>query len=277
MNGKTFWLGSRVKTRLKADGDKKTRSFMHAHAVAKREGKNMPTPHNAANKGDIAKVVLMPGDPLRAQYVAEHFFDDVSQFSDVRNMLGFTGTYKGVPVSAMGSGMGIPSIAIYSWELYTHYDVDTIIHIGSTGALSSELALRDIVLAQGACTNSAYLSQFGFPGTFAPIADFGLLRSAVESCERYGIRYQVGNVMSTDVFYGDPSNWDALKDMGVLGLEMEAAGLYFNAAKLGKRALAIMTVSDCPLTGESLDAHERQASFTEMMQVALDVAISCSN
>jgi purine-nucleoside phosphorylase len=150
----------------------------------REKGKNMPTPHNAANKGDIAKVVLMPGDPLRAQYVAEHFFDDVSQFSDVRNMLGFTGTYKGVPVSAMGSGMGIPSIAIYSWELYTHYDVDTIIRIGSTGALSAELALRDIVLAQGACTNSGYLSQIGFPGTFAPIADFGLLRSAVKSCER---------------------------------------------------------------------------------------------
>ncbi len=235
----------------------------------------MPTPHNTAQKGDIANVVLMPGDPLRAQFVAEHFLDDVVQFNDVRNMLGFTGFYEGERVSVMGSGMGVPSMAIYSWELYTHYDVDAIIRIGSTGGLGPGIGVRDIILAQGACTDSNYLTRFSFPGTYAPIADFGLLRSAVESCERHGLTHHVGNIMTTDVFYSETSSLEALARMGVLGVEMEAAVLYFNAAKAGKRALAIMTVSDLPITGESLDSHERQVSFTEMMQVALDVALGC--
>ena len=233
----------------------------------------MPTPHNAAHKGDIAKVVLMPGDPLRAQFVADNFLEDVVQFNAVRNMLGFTGTYHGTRVSVMGSGMGIPSMAIYSWELYTHYDVDAIIRIGTMGGLGAGIGLRDVVLAQGACTDSSYLSRFGFPGTYAPIADFGLLRRAVESCEQHHMAYRVGNVMTTDVFYRDSPMWDGLQAMGVLGIEMEAAGLYFNAARAGKRALAILTVSDLPRTGESLDSHERQVSFTDMMQVALDTAL----
>ena len=233
----------------------------------------MPTPHNTANKGDIAKVVLMPGDPLRAKFVAMNFLQDVSQFCAVRNMLGFTGTYEGVPVSVMGSGMGIPSIAIYSWELYNEYDVDAIIRIGSIGGLAPQVRLRDVVIAQGACTNSNFAHALGLPATFAPIADFDLLRSAVESCERRNVPYWVGNVLSSDAFYGAAGQLEEWADAGVLGVEMEAAGLYMNAAKSHKKALTIATVSDLPLTGESLDSDQREKTFTHMMEVALDVAV----
>lgn len=234
----------------------------------------MPTPHNTAEKGQIAKVVLMPGDPLRAQYVAEHYLDDFTRFNTVRNMFGFTGSYQGVEVSVMGSGMGIPSIGIYSWELYNVYDVDTIIRIGSAGGLAPEVKLRDIVIGQGACTDSNYPQSFGLPGTFAPIGDFGLIRDAVEACERLGAPYHVGNLLSSDVFYSEPGVNEAWAAMGVLAVEMEAAGLYMNAIKARKRALGIMTVSDLPITGEGLPAEERQTGFTQMMEVALAVAVA---
>lgn len=233
----------------------------------------MPTPHNAAEVGSIAKVVLMPGDPLRAKYVADHYLEDAQLFSRVRNMLGYTGTYKGVPVSVMGSGMGIPSIAIYSYELYEFYGVQTILRIGSAGGLAPEVGLRDIVLGQGACTDSNYATQFGVPGTPAPICDFGLLRNAVEAAEKVGAPYHVGNLLSTDTFYCDASVHKAWTSMGVLAVEMEAAGLYLNAARSHKKALGIMTVSDLPLTGEGLDANERETSFTQMMEIALAVAV----
>ena len=232
----------------------------------------MSTPHNAAKPGDIAKVVLMPGDPLRAKYVADHYLTDVTCFNEVRNMYGFTGTYEGARVSVMGSGMGIPSIAIYSYELYHFYDVDAIIRIGSAGGLAPEVKLRDVLIGQGACTNSNYAAQYRLPGTIAPIADFGLLRSAVEAAEAQGASYHVGNLLSTDVFYCDSSENEAWAAMGVLGAEMEAAALYLNAIAAGKKALGIMTVSDLPLTGESLSADERQNSFTQMMEIALTVA-----
>lgn len=234
----------------------------------------MPTPHIEAEKGQIAPVVLMPGDPLRAKFVAETYLEDVRLFTQVRNMLGFTGTYQGTEVSVMGSGMGMPSIAIYSWELYDYYDVDSIIRIGTAGGLAPQVQLRDIVIGQGACTNSNMPKTLGLPGTYAPIADFGLLRSAVGACEKSGVTYHVGNILSTDVFYSDSSISQAWADMGVLAVEMEACALYLNAAKLRKHALTIATISDLPLTGESLPAEVRQLSFTEMMEVALEVAVT---
>ncbi len=233
----------------------------------------MSTPHNGAERGDIAKVVLMPGDPLRAKYVAEHYLEDPKLFTRVRNMYGYTGTYQGAPVSVMGSGMGVPSIAIYSHELYDVYDVDAIIRIGSTGGLAPEVKLRDIVMGQGACTDSNYAAQFGMPGTLAPICDFGLLRCAVEEAERLGASYHVGNILTTDTFYSKPGVNEAWASMGVLAVEMEAAALYLNAVRAHKKALAIMTVSDLPLTGEGLSAEERETSFTQMMEVALAVAV----
>ncbi len=232
----------------------------------------MPTPHNAAQPGDIASTVLMPGDPLRAQYVAEHYLEDVTCFNEVRNMLGFTGTYQGKRLSVMGSGMGMPSIAIYSYELYNFYDVDTIIRIGSAGGLAPTVNLRDIVIGQAACTDSGFAHQYKLPGTIAPIADFGLLRLAVEAAEERGATYHVGNLLSTDVFYSDPSDAEKWAEMGVMAAEMEAAALYLNAMKARKRALGIMTISDLVLRAGSLPAMERQSSFTEMMEIALAVA-----
>ena len=234
----------------------------------------MATPHNTAEQGQIAKVVLMPGDPLRAKYVADNYLEDVEQFNAVRNMFGFTGTYRGHRVSVMGSGMGIPSIGIYSWELYHSYDVDAIIRIGTAGGLGDEVQLRDVVIAQGASTDSNFASQFDLPGTFAPLADFGLLRTAVEAAEELGFAYRVGNVVSSDVFYC-PEDWHRRwAEMGCLAVEMESAGLYMNAAAAGKKALGIFTVSDIPMRGESLPAEERQTTFTQMMEVALSTAAS---
>ena len=234
----------------------------------------MPTPHNSAAKGQIAKTVLMPGDPLRAKVVAETFLDNPVCFNEVRGMLGFTGTYKGHTLSVMGSGMGIPSIAIYSYELYHFYDVDTIIRIGSAGGLAPQVNLRDIVIGQAACTDSNFAAQYKLPGTIAPIADFALVRRAVEVAESLGANYHVGNLLSSDVFYSEREASEAWAKMGVLGVEMEAAALYLNAIAAGKRALGIMTVSDLVLREGSLPAEERQNSFTQMMEIALETAIS---
>lgn len=234
-----------------------------------------PTPHNQATEGQIAKTVLMPGDPLRAKYVADTYLEDVTCFNQVRNMLGFTGTYKGKPVSVMGSGMGVPSIGIYSFELFNFYDVDNIIRIGTAGGLAPDVRLRDLVIGMGACTDSNYAAQFRMPGTLAPIADFGLLRKAVESAERLGFDYKVGNVLSSDAFYNDDETVnERWASMGVLAVEMESVALYLNAIRARKHALCLLTVSDLPLSGEGLPAEDRQTSFTQMMEVALEVAVS---
>jgi purine-nucleoside phosphorylase len=233
---------------------------------------NVPTPHNAAKPGEIAKKVLMPGDPLRAKFIAETYLENVERFTTVRNMFGYTGIYKSRPVSVMGSGMGIPSIGIYSFELYNFYGVDSIIRVGSAGALADDLQLMDVVIAMGACTNSNFASQFKLPGTFAPIADFSLLRRAVEVAESQGLPYKVGNVLSSDTFYNaDKTADDLWKSMGVLGIEMEAAGLYMNAIKAGKKALSILTISDHIYRPEALTAEERQVGFNRMIEMALEI------
>lgn len=232
-----------------------------------------PTPHNGAVKGDFAKTVLMPGDPLRAQYIAETYLEDVRQVTGVRNMLGFTGSYKGRPLSVMGGGMGMPSVGIYTYELFHFYDVDNIIRIGSAGALRDELQLKDLVIAMGACTDSRYAYQYDLPGTFAPIADFGLLKKAVDTAERLGVRTAVGNVVSADVFYnGYPQVNEKWRSMGVLAVEMEAAALYMNAAAAGKHALCMLSISDHLFRDEALDAEQRQVGFRQMMEVALELA-----
>ena len=233
----------------------------------------MSTPHINATPGDFAKTVLMPGDPLRSRFIAETYLEDRKLVNDVRGVQGYTGTYKGVPVSVMASGMGIPSIGIYSYELFNFFGVENILRVGSAGAISEKLKVRDIVLGQGACTNSAFGDQFGFRGHFAPIADYGLLRSAGDIAEEMGLRYQVGNLLSSDTFYDDDKTANAAwMKLGVLAIEMEAAALYYNAARAGKHALAICTISDHVLTGEETTAEERQVSFTQMMELALEVA-----
>lgn len=233
----------------------------------------MSTPHNGAEKGDIAKTVLMPGDPLRAKYIADTYLKDVKCFNTVRNMFGYTGTYEGKEVSVMGSGMGMPSIGIYSFELYHFYDVDQIIRIGSAGGISDKVKVRDLVIGMGASTNSNFASQYKLPGTFAPIADFGLLRKAVEIAEEKNIPVAVGNILSSDTFYTDDETAnDQWKKMQILCVEMEAAALYMNAARAGKKALCMLTISDHLYTGEVLSAEERQTSFHEMMEVALKLA-----
>ena len=233
----------------------------------------MSTPHNTAKPSEVAKTVLMPGDPLRAKYVAEHYLEDVVCINQVRNMLGFTGTYQGKRITVMGSGMGMPSIGIYSYELYNFYDVDTIIRIGTAGGLSPRVQLRDVVMGQAACTNSNYAAHYKLPGIIAPICDFGLLRMAVDEAERLGVTYHVGDLLSTDVFYGAAADNKPWIEMGVLATEMEAAALYLNAMEAGKKALGIMTISDHVVTGESLSADDRQNTFTQMMEIALGVAV----
>ena len=234
---------------------------------------SIPTPHNSAKKGDIAKKVLMPGDPLRAKYIAETYLENPVCFNTVRNMFGYTGAYKGEQISVMGSGMGMPSMGIYSYELYNFYDVEKIIRIGSAGALQDHLKLMDVVIGMGACTDSNYVYQYGLPGTFAPIADYDLLNRAVETAKRQGTNVVVGNVLSSDVFYNaNPNVNDLWRSMGVLAVEMEAAALYMNAARAGVNALTILTISDCPLTGEETTSHERQVAFTKMMEIALELA-----
>lgn len=230
-----------------------------------------PTPHIGAKYGDIAETMIMAGDPLRAKFMAETFLENPVQFNNVRGMLGFTGTYQGKRISVMGHGMGMPSIGIYTYELFNFYGVKTIIRVGSAGSIHPDLHLGDLVIAQGACTNSNYVLQYELPGTYAPIADFNLLRGAAEACDRLGYRYKVGNVFSSDVFYGENPHNDKWMNMGVLAVEMEIAALYMNAARSGNRALGICTISDHILTGEATTAEERQLTFTKMMDVAFSL------
>ena len=233
----------------------------------------MGTAHNKAEVGDIAKTVLMPGDPLRAKYIAETYLTEVKCFNSVRNMLGFTGKYNGKEISVMGSGMGMPSIGIYSHELYQFYNVESIIRIGSAGALHDDIDLKDIVFAQGACTDSRFAYQYELPGSFAPIADFSLLEKAVSEARALGTRFKVGNVVSSDIFYNVyPEAAKKWAGMGVLCVEMEAAAIYMNAAKLHKKALAILSISDHILKGTELSPEERQTGFSEMMEIALKLA-----
>lgn len=234
----------------------------------------IPTPHITAKKEDIAKTVLMPGDPLRSKYIAENFLENAVLVNNVRGVQGHTGTWKGVPVTVMASGMGIPSIGIYSWELYNFYDVQNIIRIGSAGALRDDLQLMDLVAGVGACTDSNFAHQFGLNGTFAPIADFTLLREAAAAAEARGVPMTVGNLLSSDNFYSDGSDgMDPWKKMGVLAVEMESAGLYMTAARAGKRALCICTISDHIYRPEALSAGEREKSLHQMIEVALDTAV----
>jgi len=239
------------------------------------EKKNYPTPHIKATPDDIAKTVLMPGDPLRAKFVAENFLENAVLFNNVRGIQGYTGTYKGKPVSVMASGMGMPSIGIYSYELFSFFGVENIIRIGSAGSMQKDVKVRDIVCGMGAGTNSAYGEQYNLGGTFAPSADFALLRKSVEVAEKLGLSYHVGSLLSSDCFYNDDATvTEKWQKMGVLAVEMEAAALYMNASRLGKKALAICTISDSLVTGEALDSDARQNSFSDMMKVALEVAIS---
>lgn len=234
----------------------------------------MATPHNTAKIGDIARTVIMPGDPLRAEYIAETYLDNVRKFNSVRNIYGYTGIYKDVELSVMASGMGMPSMGIYSYELFKFYDVDTIIRIGSAGTISDKVDLRDIVLAMGTCTDSNYAMQYSLPGLYAPIADFGLLHTAYEQAGLYGIWTEVGNVVSTDVFYNDNTEYNkSWSKMNVLAVEMESAALYMNAARLSKRALAMFTISDNLLNGGSLSVKERQEGFDDMIKLSLETAV----
>ena len=234
--------------------------------------KNVPTPHINAPTNEIAKVVLMPGDPLRSEFVAKNFIEDAKLFNNVRGVQGYTGYWNGQRVSVMASGMGMPSIGIYSYELYNFYDVDLIIRIGSAGALQKNVGLRDIVFGMGACTNSAYASQYELGGSFAPICDYETLECAVELAKQRNLKYHVGNLFSSDTFYDEAGGGLKWQKMGVLAVEMEAAALYMNAARAGKRALAVCTVSDSLVTGESTTSDERMSGFTDMMKLALDVA-----
>lgn len=234
---------------------------------------NIPTPHITAKYGDFAETVLMPGDPLRAKFIAENFLTDAVLVNNVRGINGFTGYYDGKRVSVMASGMGQPSIGIYSYELFNFYDVKNIIRIGSCGSFDKDLHVRDIIIAMGACTNGNFAAQYNLPGTFCPIADFNLVRKAAELCEKAGVNFKVGNILSSDVFYDDANSGMTWAKMGVLGVEMESAALYCNAARAGKSALCICTVSDSFVNpSENTSAEERQNSFTTMMKIALELA-----
>ena len=235
---------------------------------------SVPTPHISAQKGEFAKTVLMPGDPLRAKFIAETFLEKARLVNNVRGIGGYTGFYQGKEVSVMASGMGMPSMGIYSYELFHFYEVDHIIRIGTAGAIRADLKLRDVVAGMGACTNSSFAKQYQLPGDYAPIASYRMPQTAVDTAKQQGIDLIVGNLYSSDTFYDERE--DSLlrwQKMGVLAVEMEAAALYMNAALSGKQALAICTISDCPLTGESSTSEERQSSFTQMMEIALQTAV----
>lgn len=233
----------------------------------------IPTLHIAANYGDFAKTVLMPGDPKRARFIAETYLENAVLVNDIRGVQGYTGYYKGKRVSVMASGMGMASIGIYSYELYHAFGVESIIRVGTCGSFHKDLHVRDIAIAMGACTNSNYPASFCMPGQYAPIADFSLVRAAVENCEKKGIRYRVGNMFSSDVFYNLPGKDMEWAKMGVLGVEMEAAALYCNAAAAGKKALCICSVTDHFVNeGEVMSPEDRQLSLTQMIEVALDIA-----
>lgn len=233
----------------------------------------MTTPHNSAKKGDIAKTVLLPGDPLRAKFIAENFLEDAVQFNSVRNMFGYTGTYKGQKVSVMGTGMGIPSIGIYSYELIHFFGVENLIRIGSCGSFNKNLKLYDIILAMGACTNSNFANQYELPGTFSAIASWELLSKAKQVADEKNIDVTIGNVYTGDNFYSPQQDvWKKWAQMGVLAAEMETYALYCNAAYAGVNALTILTVSDSIVTNEETSSEERQKGFTKMMEIALEVA-----
>lgn len=232
----------------------------------------IPTPHITAKKGDFAPTVLMPGDPLRAKFIAETFLENAQLVNNVRGVNGYTGFYNNKKVSVMASGMGMPSIGIYSYELFNYYDVQNIIRVGSAGAICDDLKLMDIVIGLGACTNSNYASMYNLPGTFAPIASYSLVEKAVAAAKKMEIIPHVGNILSSDTFYDDSNSLKTWQKMGVLAIEMEAAALYMNAQRSGKNALCICTISDCPLKGESLNAEMRQTSFTTMMKIALEIS-----
>ena len=232
----------------------------------------VPTPHIGAKEDEIAEKVIMAGDPLRAKFMAETFLTNPVQYNAVRGMLGYTGEYKGKRVSVQGHGMGIPSIGIYTYELYNFYGVKRIIRTGSAGAYHPDLQLGDVVLGMGACTDSNYAAQYNLPGVYAPIADFGLLSAAAAKAEAMGINYKVGNILSSDVFYGDDAErWKQWQKLGVLAVEMEAAALYMNAARSGNEALCICTISDSLVHGTACSAEQRQTSFTNMMEIAFDI------
>lgn len=232
-----------------------------------------PSACNEAKPGEIAKAVLMPGDPLRAKYVAEHYLEDPKCFNTVRGMLGYTGLYRGKRISVMGHGMGVPSIGLYTYELYNFYDVDSIIRIGSAGGVGEDVRVRDVVIALGASTNSHFADQYGFPGLLAPTASWPLLRSAVDAAQKLGVRADVGQVFTADQFYNDnAAAGEMYRKFGILALEMETAGLYWTAQRAGKQALSILTISDHIFTGEALSPQDRQDSFHEMMEVALETA-----
>ena len=234
---------------------------------------NYPTPHINAAPGDFGKTVLMPGDPLRSKFIAEHFLENAVLINNVRGIQGYTGYYKDTKVSVMASGMGMPSIGIYSYELYHFFDVENIMRIGSAGSMQKNVHVRDIVIGQGACTDSRYAEQFSLAGTFAPIASYSMLQTCVDTAKERNLTYHVGNLLSSDRFYGDdPTANEGWMKMGVMAVEMEAAALYMNAARAGKNALAICTISDHLLTGEATTAEERQTSFTDMMTLALETA-----
>lgn len=234
----------------------------------------MSTHINAANKHDIADTVLMPGDPLRAKFIAENFLEGAKCYNEIRGMYGYTGTYKGVPVSVQGSGMGMPSMGIYSWELYTEYDVQNIIRIGTAGSFHSDIKVRDVVVAMAASTDSNYIHAFDVPGNYAPCASYELLTKLQQAGSENGISFKAGNVVSCDVFYELKEDWwKKWASMGIMAVEMEAAALYMNAAYNKKKALAIMTISDHFVTEEKTTAQERQTMFTDMMTLALETAI----
>ena len=235
------------------------------------------TPHNNAPKGAFAKTVLMPGDPLRAKFIAETFLTEPRLVNNVRGVQGYTGTYKGVPVSVMASGMGMPSIGIYSYELYTQYDVDNIIRVGSAGAMREDMELGSVMAGMGACTNSNFADQYELGGTFAPICYFDLLMAAVESAKELGVKMPVGNLYSSDTFYDAAGRNAKFRKMGVMAVEMEAAALYCTAAYTGKRALAICSISDNLVTGIELPPEDRQNTFTNMMKIGLEIAVKMAN
>lgn len=233
----------------------------------------MTTAHNAAIKGDIAETILLPGDPLRAKFIADNYLEDVKCFNSVRNMFGYTGTYKGKKISVMGTGMGMPSMGIYSYELIHFYGVKNLIRVGSCGSYQENVNIHDIILAQGACTNSNFASQYNLPGVYSAISSFDLLEKAKKIADEKGHKVKVGNILSSDIFYNDqPEVWKKWADIGVLGVEMEAYALYANAAKAGVNALTILTVSDSLVSQEEISAEDRQNTFTKMMEIALELA-----
>ena len=233
----------------------------------------MATAHISANNGDVAETILLPGDPLRAKFIADTYLEDVVQFNAVRNMFGYTGTYKGKKISVMGTGMGVPSIGIYSYELINFYGVKNLIRVGSCGAYSEDLELYDIILGMGACTNSNYAHQYDLPGTFSAIASWDLLYKAKQVAEKKNIDVHVGNILSSDVFYNaNPKVYKKWASMGVLAVEMEAYALYCNAAAAGVNALTILTVSDSLVTKLETTSDERETGFTKMMEIALELA-----